>query len=96
MSTNGLDWVEKNKEYLIKQAEMLQGAIARMGNNPLTVKQVGLTVWSAIVGFGFTNQNSALFVLACVSFTFLNQFFSNPKGRAHGGAPLRVNLVVWA
>ncbi|MBD2058313.1 hypothetical protein H6F88_20320 [Oculatella sp. FACHB-28] len=68
MSTNGLDWVEKNKEYLIKQAEMLQNAIARMATNSLTVKQVGLTVWAAIVGFGFTNENPALFVLAFVAF----------------------------
>ena len=69
MSTNHLDWVEKNKEYLIKQSEMLQNVIARMANNSLTVKQVGLTVWAAIVGYGFTSKSSLLFALAFIAFT---------------------------
>ncbi|PSB03713.1 hypothetical protein [Merismopedia glauca] len=47
---------------------MLQNAIVRMANNSLEVKKVGLTVWAAIVGFGFTNQNANLFVLAFVAF----------------------------
>ncbi|GAB4344303.1 MAG: hypothetical protein OHK0047_37240 [Leptolyngbyaceae cyanobacterium] len=47
---------------------MLQSAIARMTNNSLEIKKVGLTVWAAIVGFGFTNHNAALFVLAFVAF----------------------------
>lgn len=68
MAINVLDWVEKNKEYLIKQAEMLQNAITRMANNSLEVKKVGITVWAAIVGFGFTNRSAALFVLAFVAF----------------------------
>jgi predicted PurR-regulated permease PerM len=68
MSTNYLDWVEKNREYLIKQSEMLQNAIARMANNSLEVKKVGITVWAAVVGFGFTNRSAALFVLAFVAF----------------------------
>ncbi len=68
MQTNGSDWIKENKDYLIRQTEMLQSAIARMANNSLTVKQVGLTVWSALVGFGFTNRNPALFVLAYISF----------------------------
>jgi len=68
MSTNELNWIKENKDYLIKQTEMLQNAINRMATNSLTIKQVGLTVWSAIVGFGFTNRNPALFVLAYVSF----------------------------
>ena len=68
MSTNYLDWVEKNREYLIKQSEMLQNMIARMANNSLTVKQVGLTVWAAIVGYGFTSKSSILFALAFIAF----------------------------
>lgn len=68
MPTNALDWVEKNKEYLIKQTEMLQSAIARMANNSLEIKKVGLTVWAAIVGFGFTTTNRYLFILAFVAF----------------------------
>jgi len=57
-----------NRDYWIKQSEMLQGAIVRMANNALEVKKVGLTVWAAIVGFGFTNHSSALFVLAFTAF----------------------------
>ena len=68
MPTNILDWIEKNKDYLIKQAEMLQSATARMANNSLEVKKVGITVWAAIAGFGFTNRSVALFVLAFVAF----------------------------
>ena len=68
MSTNYLDWVEKNREYLIKQSEMLQNAITRMANNSLEIKKVGLTVWAAIAGFGFTTKNRYLFILAFVAF----------------------------
>jgi len=68
MTTNSSDWVETNREYLIKQSEMLQNTIARMGSNSLTVKQVGLTVWAAIVGFGFQNKNPILFILAFITF----------------------------
>jgi hypothetical protein len=57
-----------NRDYWIKQSEMLQNAIARMANNSLEVKKVGITVWAAIVGFGFTNRSTALFVLAFVAF----------------------------
>jgi hypothetical protein len=55
MPTNP-DWVKDNRDYLIKQSEMLQAVIGRMANNSLEVKKVGLTVWAAIVGFGFTNH----------------------------------------
>lgn len=68
MQTNVSDWIEKNQDYLIKQTEMLQSEIARMANNSLSVKQVGLSVWSALVGFGFANSSYALFVLAIISF----------------------------
>jgi hypothetical protein len=47
---------------------MVQSVIAHMANNSLEIKKVGLTVWAAIVGFGFTNHNVALFVLAFVAF----------------------------
>jgi hypothetical protein len=62
------DLKEENRDYWIKQSEMLQSAIARMANNSLEIKKVGLTVWAAIVGFGFTNRNTALFGLAFVAF----------------------------
>ena len=68
MLINDANWVKENREYLIKQSEMLQNIITRMANNSLTVKQVGLTVWAAIVGFGFTNKNPILFVLAFSAF----------------------------
>ena len=68
MPTNVSDWIAENREYLIKQSEMLQNAITRMANNSLEVKKVGITVWAAIVGFGFTNRRAALFVLAFVAF----------------------------
>ena len=68
MLTNVSDWIAENREYLIKQSEMLQNAITRMANNSLEVKKVGITVWAAIVGFGFTNRRAALFVLAFVAF----------------------------
>lgn len=57
-----------NRDYWIKQSEMLQSAIARMANNSLEVKKVGITIWAAIVGFGFTNRSTALFALAFVAF----------------------------
>jgi hypothetical protein len=59
---------EENRDYWIKQSEMLQSAIARMTNNSLEVKKVGITVWAAIVGFGFASRSAALFVLAFVAF----------------------------
>lgn len=68
MLDNSLSWVEKNKGYLIKQSEMLQSGIARMANNSLEIKKVGLTLWAAIVGFGFTTANRYLFLLAFVAF----------------------------
>lgn len=71
MATHNPDWItwiEKNREYLIKQTEMLQTIIGRMASNSLAVKQVGLTVWAAIVGFGFTNKNTVLFILAFIAF----------------------------
>jgi hypothetical protein len=57
-----------NRDYWIKQSEMLQNTIARMANHSLEVKKVGITVWAAIVGFGFTNQNTMLFALAFGAF----------------------------
>lgn len=57
-----------NLDYLLKQSEMLQGAIARMASNSLEIKKVGLTVWAALVGFGFTEKSIVLFILALVAF----------------------------
>jgi len=59
---------EANRDYWIKQSEMLQNAIARAANNSLEIKKVGLTVWAAIVGFGFTNRSPVLFALGFVAF----------------------------
>lgn len=59
---------EVNRDYWIKQSEMLQNAIARMANSSLEIKKIGITVWAAIVGFGFTNRNMALFALAFIAF----------------------------
>jgi hypothetical protein len=68
MQTSVLDWIKENKEYLIKQTEMLQSSIARMANNSLEIKKVGLTVWAAIASFGFTMTNRYLFILAFIAF----------------------------
>ncbi|PSB26878.1 hypothetical protein [Stenomitos frigidus] len=59
---------DANRDYWIKQSEMLQNAIARMANNSLEVKKVGIAVWAAIVGFGFTTTNRYLFLLAFIAF----------------------------
>jgi hypothetical protein len=62
---------DANRDYWIKQSELLQSTIARMANNSLEVKKVGITVWAAIVGFGFTTKNHYLFLLAFVAFALL-------------------------
>ena len=61
-------WVTKNKDYAIKQAEMLQAVITRMANNSLEVKKFGLAVWSAIVVVGLDKPNRWLFLLALFTF----------------------------
>jgi hypothetical protein len=63
--------VVENRDFLIKQSEMLQSIISRMATNSLTIKQLGLTLWTTLVGFGFTNKAKPLFVLALISFTLL-------------------------
>ena len=68
MSEHTPNFIKENRDYLIKQSEMLQAAIARMANNSLEIKKVGLTVWAAIVGFGFTRTNRYLFLLGFVAF----------------------------
>lgn len=55
------------REYQIKQSEMLQGVINRMASNSLEIKKFGVTVWTAIVGFGVTNTNDWFFGLALAS-----------------------------
>lgn len=69
MPSNDLDRVKEDRDFLIKQSEMLQSVIKRMADNSLEAKKFGLTVWAAIVGFGFQNRNPILFILAFVSFT---------------------------
>jgi hypothetical protein len=54
-------------DYWLKQSEMLQGVINRMASNSLEVKKFGLTVWTAIIGFGVTNKNDWFFGLALAS-----------------------------
>ncbi|MCC5616453.1 hypothetical protein LC605_15515 [Nostoc sp. CHAB 5836] len=69
MPSNDPDRVKEDRDFLIKQSEMLQSVIKRMADNSLEAKKFGLTVWAAIVGFGFQNRNPILFILAFVSFT---------------------------
>ncbi|WP_339381808.1 hypothetical protein [Dendronalium phyllosphericum] len=42
-----------------------------MASNSLAVKQLGFSIWTALVGFGFTNKTSSLFVLAIISLILL-------------------------
>lgn len=71
MARDNQDLLEANRDYLIKQSEMLQAIIARMASNSLAVKQLGFTIWSALMGFGFTNETPSLFVLALISIIFM-------------------------
>ncbi|MBW4501493.1 MAG: hypothetical protein KME57_18510 [Scytonema hyalinum WJT4-NPBG1] len=71
---NNEDLVQKNRDYLIKQSEMLQTIIGRMASNSLTIKQLGLTIWTTLMGFGFANKNKSLFLLALFSFALLGFF----------------------
>lgn len=68
---NNEDLLQKNRDYLIKQSEMLQTIIGRMASNSLTIKQLGLTIWTTLMGFGFANKNKSLFILALLSFLLL-------------------------
>lgn len=63
--------IKENREYLVKQSEMLQAVITRMASNSLAVKQLGFSIWTALVGFGFTNKTSSLFVLAIIALILL-------------------------
>ena len=71
MTVEDQNSIKENRDYLVKQSEMLQAIINRMATNSLTVKQLGLTIWTALVGFGFTNKVPSLFVLAIISFILL-------------------------
>lgn len=71
---NNENLVHKNRDYLIKQSEMLQTIIGRMASNSLTIKQLGLTIWTTLMGFGFANKNKSLFLLALLSFAILGFF----------------------
>ncbi|MEO1353668.1 MAG: hypothetical protein AAFW84_33775 [Cyanobacteria bacterium J06635_15] len=67
MSASPLSPDNDTRDYWIKQSEMLQGAIDRMANNSLEVKKFGVTIWTAITGFGVTNSNDWFFALALAS-----------------------------
>ncbi len=67
MSAGSSNPIKDNREYLVKQSEMLQATITRMASNSLAVKQLGLSIWTALVGFGFTNKTPSLFILAIIS-----------------------------
>jgi len=71
MTPDNQNLIKENRDYLIKQSEMLQAIIARMAGNSLTIKQLGFTTWTALVGFGFTNKTPSLFVLALISLIFM-------------------------
>jgi hypothetical protein len=78
MTADNRDLIKENRDYLIKQSEMLQAIIARMASNSLAVKQLGFTTWTALVGFGFTNKTPSLFVLALISLIsmgFLDMYY---------------------
>lgn len=68
MPGDALDRVKEDRDFLIKQSEMLQSVIKRMADNSLEVKKFGIAAWTAIVGFGVGNRNPTLFILAFVSF----------------------------
>jgi hypothetical protein len=72
MATNNNDFVKENREYLIKQSEMLQSIINRMASNSLTIKQLGITIWTTLMGFGFANKTRSLFSLAIISLILLS------------------------
>lgn len=71
MTVDNPNLVKDNRDYLIKQSEMLQAIIARMAGNSLAVKQLGFTTWTALVGFGFTNKTPSLFILALIALIFM-------------------------
>lgn len=71
MTFNIAEFVQKNRDYLIKQSEMLQSIISRMASNSLTIKQLGITIWTTLMGFGFAYKLPSLFVLAIISFILL-------------------------
>ncbi|XWK87802.1 MAG: hypothetical protein U7127_27035 [Phormidium sp.] len=68
MSNGELDGVKEDRDFLLRQSEMLQSVIKRMADNSLEAKKFGIGAWTAIVGFGFSSRNKILFILAFVSF----------------------------
>ncbi len=71
MTINITQFVKENRDYLIKQSEMLQSIISRMASNSLTIKQLGITIWTTLMGFGFAYKLPSLFILAMISFLLL-------------------------
>lgn len=68
MTNDDLDKVKQERDFLIRQSEMLQAVIKRMADNSLEAKKFGIAAWTAIVGFGFSSGNKALFILASICF----------------------------
>jgi len=71
MTTENQNSIQNNRDYLVKQSEMLQAIVNRMASNSLAVKQLAFTTWTALMGFGFANKTPSLFVLAIISLIFL-------------------------
>ncbi len=71
MNPNNQNLIKDNRDYLVKQSEMLQAVVTRMASNSLAVKQLAFSIWTALVGFGFTNKTPSLFVLAIISVILL-------------------------
>lgn len=93
---NNGNLVHKNREYLIKQSEMLQALIGRMASSSLTIKQLGLTIWTTLIGFGFTNKNKSLFLLALLSFVllgFLDSYYLYLERRFRNNFEILTELI---
>lgn len=68
---NNCDFVNENRECLIKQSEILQTIIGQMASSSVTIKQLGITIWTTLMRFGFTNKKTFLLVLAIIFLTLL-------------------------
>lgn len=71
MNYNNNNWIEPNRNYLIEQSKMLQAIIARMANQSVEIKKFSITIWSGLMGFGFSTHESSLFGLSVVPVIFL-------------------------
>ena len=62
--------INKIRDYLIEQSKMLQAIIARMDNHSVEIKKFSGTIWSALIGFGFSSHNAFLFGVALIILFF--------------------------